>query len=119
MDLNETPEMAAFRGEVRGFLEAHRDDYAGGAAKDVLAWQRDLIAAGYAARTIPAAYGGYGAEPDILKSRIIAEEFIAAGAPRGETGSPAKRERRDGPERDARDGRVPRRGAGLPGGASR
>jgi alkylation response protein AidB-like acyl-CoA dehydrogenase len=83
MDLNETPDMAAFRAEVRGFLAARRDDYAGGAATDLLAWQRELIAHGYAARTIPKAYGGYGAEPDILKSRIIAEEFIAAGAPRG------------------------------------
>ena len=86
MDLTETPEMAAFRAEVRGFLAARRDDFAGGAAKDVLGWQRALIAAGYAARTIPRAYGGYGAEPDILKSRIIAEEFIAAGAPRGMSG---------------------------------
>ena len=34
----------------------------------------------------PRQYGGYGAEPDILKSRIIAEEFIAAGAPRGMAG---------------------------------
>ncbi|MGZ3375002.1 MAG: acyl-CoA dehydrogenase family protein [Phenylobacterium sp.] len=86
MDLNETPEMAAFRGEVRGFLTAHRGDYEGGAAKDVTAWQRKLIASGYAARTIPREYGGCGAEPDILKSRIIAEEFIAAGAPRGMAG---------------------------------
>ena len=86
MDLNETPQMAAFRGEVRGFLTAHSGDYAGGAAKDLLAWQGALIAAGYAARTIPAAYGGYGAEPDILKSRIIAEEFLAVGAPRGMAG---------------------------------
>ncbi|HAJ29371.1 MAG TPA: acyl-CoA dehydrogenase, partial [Gammaproteobacteria bacterium] len=29
-------------------------------------------------RTIPEAYGGYGAEPDIIRSRIIAEEFSAA-----------------------------------------
>ena len=86
MDLNETPEMAAFRREVRGFLAARSGDYAGGAAKDLLAWQGELIAAGYAARTIPAAYGGYGAEPDILRSRIIGEEFIAAGAPRGMAG---------------------------------
>jgi len=83
MNLNETPQMAAFRREVRGFLAAHRADYAGGAATDLLAWQRLLIDHGYAARTIPREYGGYGAEPDILKSRIIAEEFIAAGAPRG------------------------------------
>ena len=83
MDLNETPEMAAFRGEVRAFLAARHDDYAAGAAKEPKAWQQQLIAHGYAARTIPRAYGGFGAEPDILKSRIIAEEFIAAGAPRG------------------------------------
>ena len=83
MNLTETAEMAAFREEVRGFLGAHATDYAGGAAKDVKAWQARLIANGYAARTIPKAFGGYGAEPDILKSRIIAEEFIAAGAPRG------------------------------------
>ena len=83
MDLTETAEMAAFRRDVRGFLEAHRGDYAGGAAKDVKTWQKLLIDSGYAARTIPKEYGGYGAQPDILKSRIIAEEFIAAGAPRG------------------------------------
>lgn len=86
MDLNETPEMAAFRSEVRAFLGEHAAAFAGGAAKDVLAWQRLLIDHGYAARTIPRAYGGYGAQPDILKSRIIAEEFIAAGAPRGMAG---------------------------------
>jgi alkylation response protein AidB-like acyl-CoA dehydrogenase len=86
MDLNETPEMMAFRGEVKAFLETHRDAYAQGAANDPLAWQRLLIEHGYAARTIPEEYGGYGAEPDILKGRIIAEEFIAAGAPRGLAG---------------------------------
>jgi alkylation response protein AidB-like acyl-CoA dehydrogenase len=45
------------------------------------AWQRLLIEHGYAARTIPKDYGGAGATPDILKSRIIAEEFMAAGLP--------------------------------------
>jgi alkylation response protein AidB-like acyl-CoA dehydrogenase len=83
MDLTLTPEMAQFRDEVRAFLETHRGDYAGGAPKDVRAWQALLIENGYAARTIPKDYGGYGAEPDILKARIIAEEFIRAGAPRG------------------------------------
>jgi alkylation response protein AidB-like acyl-CoA dehydrogenase len=83
MDLTLTPEMARFRDEVRSFLDAHRDDHAHGAPKDVRAWQALLIANGYAARTIPKDYGGYGAEPDILKARIIAEEFIRAGAPRG------------------------------------
>src|SRR3546814_13248975 len=83
MDLTETPEMAAFRAQVQAFLDAHREDYAGGAARDAKAWQKLLIDNGYAARTIPREYGGYGAEPDMLKSRIVAEAFIAAGAPRG------------------------------------
>jgi len=47
-----------------------------------LAWQKLLIEKGLAARTIPTEYGGYGAEPDILKSRIIAEEFARSGLPR-------------------------------------
>jgi alkylation response protein AidB-like acyl-CoA dehydrogenase len=86
MDLTLTPELAAFRDEVRAFLDAHRDAYENGAPKDARAWQRLLIENGYAARTIPREYGGYGAEPDILKGRIIAEAFIAAGAPRGMAG---------------------------------
>jgi alkylation response protein AidB-like acyl-CoA dehydrogenase len=86
MDLTPTPEMLAFRDEVREFLKARASDFSAGQAKDPFAWQRLLIEHGYAARTIPKAYGGYGAEPDILKSRIIGEEFIAAGAPRGMAG---------------------------------
>src|SRR6478736_10276358 len=86
MDLTPTPEMLAFRDEVRAFLTAHAGEYANGQPKDPRAWQRLLIEHGYAARTIPKEYGGYGAEPDILKGRIIAEAFIAANAPRGMAG---------------------------------
>ncbi|MEM7218999.1 MAG: acyl-CoA dehydrogenase family protein [Pseudomonadota bacterium] len=78
MDLSYGAEYDAFRQEVAGFLEAHKDS----APKtpklrsaEAIDWQRSLIKAGYFARTIPAEYGGFGAEPDILKSRIIAEEF--------------------------------------------
>jgi alkylation response protein AidB-like acyl-CoA dehydrogenase len=53
---------------------------------DMRAWQKLLIEHGYAARTIPTAYGGFGAAPDILASRIIAEEFIAAELPMGMAG---------------------------------
>jgi alkylation response protein AidB-like acyl-CoA dehydrogenase len=49
-------------------------------------WQALLIEQGYTARTIPREYGGHGGEPDILKSRIIAEEFTRAGAPGGLAG---------------------------------
>ena len=51
------------------------NDLRGNAAKD---WQKLLIENGYTCRTIPKEYGGYGAEPDIVKSRIIAEEFSSA-----------------------------------------
>jgi alkylation response protein AidB-like acyl-CoA dehydrogenase len=86
MDLAYGPKYEAFRQEVRGFLAEHGSKAARGgdqtqaAARD---WQALLIAHGYAARTIPKEYGGYGAEPDILESRIIAEEFTAAGVPMG------------------------------------
>jgi alkylation response protein AidB-like acyl-CoA dehydrogenase len=91
MDLAYSAEYAAFRAEVRNFLERRRADwprdYAGGKpTAAMLAWQRLLIEHGYAARTIPREYGGTGAEPDILKSRIIAEEFTRAGAPSGLAG---------------------------------
>jgi alkylation response protein AidB-like acyl-CoA dehydrogenase len=84
MDLAYGPEYETFRAEVRAFCNAN----AHCAPKtwfseESRAWQRLLIEHGYAARTIPREYGGYGAEPDILKSRIIAEEFIAAGLPMG------------------------------------
>jgi len=78
MDLSFGAEAEAFRSEVRSFLDQHkskapkREDVR---SKVVLDWQALLIENGYAARTIPNEYGGFGAEPDILKSRIIAEEF--------------------------------------------
>ena len=89
MDLSFGPEYEAFRADVRGFLERHKDDYPGPgrpARADALHWQKLLIEHGYAARTIPKAYGGHGGEPDILKSRIIAEEFTRARAPTGMAG---------------------------------
>jgi alkylation response protein AidB-like acyl-CoA dehydrogenase len=85
MDLSYGPEYDAFRDEVRAFARKHGND-APGRGGDMQSWQKLLIAHGYAARTIPKQYGGYGAEPDILKSRIIAEEFIAAGLPMGMAG---------------------------------
>src|SRR5690606_3243622 len=69
----------------RAFLEkfGHEAPDAGGEARG---WQRRLIEHGYAARTIPKAYGGFGAAPDPLKSLIIAEEFSAAGKSTGMSG---------------------------------
>ncbi len=86
MDLSYGPRYEAFRGEVRAFLENHRDEFPSPFAGDrdqQLRWQSLLIQHGYAARTIPRAYGGFGGTPDILESRIIAEEFTRARAPGG------------------------------------
>ena len=83
MDLAYGPEHEALRDEVRGFLTSRHALWpeVGATRARVLAWQKRLIEHGYAARTIPRRYGGHGGEPDILASRIIAEEFIRAGAP--------------------------------------
>ena len=88
MDLAYGPEYQTFRAQVRAFLDDHRVRWPAAGAKrsEVLAWQKRLIEHGYAARTIPKRYGGHGATPDILKSRIIAEEFTRARAPGGLAG---------------------------------
>lgn len=78
MDLSYGEQYEAFRAEVAAFLEAHKDSAPKNPklrSKEAIDWQKTLIKAGYFARTIPAEFGGFGAEPDILESRIIAEEF--------------------------------------------
>lgn len=91
MDLSHSAEHETFRAEVVEFLEQHGGDAPKGRgygkADDAsIAWQKKLITHGYAARTIPREYGGYGAEIDILKSQIIAEEFAKAGVRPGHSG---------------------------------
>ena len=87
MDLAYGPRYEAFRQQVRDFAAKYGPQAPrGGGMASSQAWQKILLEHGYAARTIPKEYGGYGAEPDILESRIIAEEFIAAGLPMGMSG---------------------------------
>ncbi len=90
MDLEYAPEYEAFRAQVRAFLDEHGAEApragiggGGGSRERTLAWQRRLIEHGFAARTIPKDYGGYGAQPDLLRSIIIDEEFARAGVSRG------------------------------------
>ncbi|USG60734.1 acyl-CoA dehydrogenase family protein [Sneathiella marina] len=94
MDLTDRTEHLAFRQEVRQFLDKHKATAPEETAHSfrlsprpytdtVKAWQKLLVKNGYAGRTVPKAYGGYGAEPDILKNRIIADEFFAADIPQG------------------------------------
>lgn len=81
MDLSFGPEYESFRAEVKAFINTHGAKSPRNApmrAPETLEWQKLLIEHGYAARTIPEAYGGFGAKPDIIQSRIIAEEFASA-----------------------------------------
>ena len=87
MDLAFSAEYEAFREDIIDILESNRAAAPSASDRGMkhpkrLAWQKLLIENGLAARTIPKAYGGYGAEPDILKSRIIAEAFASTGLPR-------------------------------------
>lgn len=84
MDLELSPEHDAFKQEVRAFLAQHgdqapseRDMRLNSAQRQ--AWQQLLLERGYVARTVPKKYGGFGAQPDILKLRILSEEFARAG----------------------------------------
>lgn len=90
MDLSYGREYEIFREEVKSFIRAHKHKQPGpsdGLKSSALReWQRLLIENGYHSRTIPSEYGGFGAEPDIIKSRIIAEEFGAARMHRGFNG---------------------------------
>lgn len=85
MDLSFGPEYEAYREELRQFLKenAHLAPRGGLTSQERLKWQALLIEKGYTARTIPKKYGGHGGESDILKSRIIAEEFARAQVPGG------------------------------------
>ena len=81
MDLSFGAEYDEFRTEVQQFIAASSDKspkQGGMGNAEAIAWQKILIEEGYAARTIPEQYGGYGAAPDIIKSRIISEEFSKA-----------------------------------------
>jgi alkylation response protein AidB-like acyl-CoA dehydrogenase len=89
VDLTYGEKYEAFRQAVRDFLERNRERAPraatrggdqGQAAKD---WQKLLIEHGYAARTIPREYGGYGAEADLLETIILDEEFARARVSRG------------------------------------
>src|SRR5688500_8582420 len=86
MDLNDAPELAAYRAQVRDWLAAHvagapqrrgREDSESVAAHRE--WQRKLAEAGYAAVTWPAEYGGQGLGP--LHQVVVNQEIGRAGAP--------------------------------------
>jgi len=82
MDLTYTKEYLEFEKKVEDFCLNYKDINIVNApserSKKSLSraeWQNLLIENGYFARAIPKEYGGFGGEPDILKSRIIATQF--------------------------------------------
>jgi len=86
MDLSFGSEYDDFRAEVRGFLQNNKDKVPTSGnmrGQDALDYQKLLIDNGYAARTIPSEYGGFGAPPNIIQSRIIGEEFVSARMSQG------------------------------------
>jgi alkylation response protein AidB-like acyl-CoA dehydrogenase len=88
MNLEYGPQYEEFRAEARAFLERHKDSKPAQSLMEVSAqdrarWLSLLIEHGYWARTIPKEYGGYGADPDLLVTVIMDEEFNRAGVSRG------------------------------------
>jgi alkylation response protein AidB-like acyl-CoA dehydrogenase len=87
VDLRDTPEEAAFRTEVRDWIESNLPDalrgHRGGAARfdgpEVRAWSRSLHEAGYVGLTWPREYGG-GGKPHSFQA-IYLEESARADAP--------------------------------------
>ena len=85
MDLQYGEEYQAFRQQVRSFLDDNKSKGAVGlGTRAALSdWLSLLIEHGYWARTIPTKYGGHGAEPDLLQTVIMDEEFNRVGVARG------------------------------------
>lgn len=82
MELTYTKEYLEFEKKVEDFCHNYKDinivNTPSERSKKSLSraeWQNLLIENGYFARAIPKEYGGFGGEPDILKSRIIATQF--------------------------------------------
>ncbi|MFW3895192.1 acyl-CoA dehydrogenase family protein [Pseudomonas bharatica] len=76
MELNYGPEHDTFREQVRAFL---RSEWREGT--NVAAFRRAAVEAGYLYRGIPRRFGGSEQPSDVIRARIISEEFAAAKAP--------------------------------------
>jgi alkylation response protein AidB-like acyl-CoA dehydrogenase len=72
------------RAEVRAFCAEtwpRAGDVQLAAREQAVAWRKRAIAAGYLHRTVPRAYGGAGAQPDIMAETVLRQEFDRAGVP--------------------------------------
>lgn len=88
-EVREGPEMAAFRKEVRSWLEAHRPPYSPASVEGAVlsqpvqewarAFQHRLVDRGWAAPSWPTAYGGGGLTP--AHADVVREELDSRGIP--------------------------------------
>jgi alkylation response protein AidB-like acyl-CoA dehydrogenase len=90
MDLNDTPEQASYRAQVRAWLEEHRAEAPVLSGPDALrdeneiiaarrVWQGRLAEGGLAGVTWPKEYGGQGLGP--IEQVIVSQEIGRAGVP--------------------------------------
>jgi alkylation response protein AidB-like acyl-CoA dehydrogenase len=87
VDLNDTPEQASYRAEVRSWLDAHKAEAPprSGSSEDSeyigarRAWQRKLAEAGLAGVTWPQEFGGQGRGP--IEQVTVNQELGRAGVP--------------------------------------
>jgi alkylation response protein AidB-like acyl-CoA dehydrogenase len=87
VDLNDTPEQAAYRAEARAWLQEHKDDAPprSGSYEDIAyvdarrIWQRRLAEAGLAAVTWPREVGGRGLGP--IEQVTVNQEISRARVP--------------------------------------
>src|SRR5262245_49256452 len=85
MNLEFGEKYEALRAEVRAFC-AESWPLKGtearlGEREQAIAWRKRAIAAGFLYRTVPPAYGGAGAAPDVMAETVIRQEFDTAGVP--------------------------------------
>jgi alkylation response protein AidB-like acyl-CoA dehydrogenase len=91
MDLTLSEPSRVLQAEIREFVRQHGDKSpkVGGGRKrpdqKTLDWQKRLVDHGYAGRTIPKEYGGFGAAPDVMEAAVIAGEFARANVYAGLT----------------------------------
>ncbi len=85
MDLRYGSEYEKFRAQVRAFLaenwplNAYEADL--GPKEQAVRFRERAIEHGYLARAVPRKYGGSEQPPDVLRGRIVREEFVRAHAP--------------------------------------
>lgn len=79
MDFDDTREEAAWRAEVRAFLEQHREDGAARDTEGARTWQAALYDAGFVGVTWPKEAGGRGGTP--MQQAIIDQELSRLDLP--------------------------------------